>query len=510
MEHVQLVKRHGSAIHSHTAITFTGLAVILLALYSVISIASRKFTLLRKFKRFLTAPLTQIAIWVILLLYAILHHFNSDFLQLARRYGQVAMACSTLTVLLSFKPAIFPYTYEVTLISIHKWIGRSGILLAMIHGVIYFISYLREGSHTDKSPHTTHEHHNGTTESVEKLSVRHGGAHHHHLFSLFNVFGMISLVSFAIIFISSLGPVRRRAYSVFYALHRPLAILIYVLMIWHARPSAWVTVTAGLLIMAFQVIYRFTMSHNVTVDRVTSYGHNLQLVEFSPLIQEQNMKSIGSHVRISDPLSSPTVFFKSSHPYTLVGPNRLVVRETKFKLSEGSAYSLFGPFNSSSFDPGSYTHFIVIAGGSGVSMLPRFTSTSNNLMIWVTKNGEETSILSDIGVTQCEVFVTGSNDAENNEFELQEFEIDSQSDDDQHDDQDQSLLGERRKRQGGINRHKGRPNLTTTTSHFLRAANEDTASKTCVIACGPESLVDAAEAWAKHHKLDVWGEAYSL
>lgn len=511
MENVHLVKRHGSAIHSHTAVTFAGLAVLLLALYSVLSIASRRVTLLRRVTRFLAAPVTQVVIWVILLLYAILHHFNADFLQLARRYGQVAMACSTLSVFLSFKPAILPYTYEVVLVSTHKWIGRSGIFLAVVHGVLYFFSYMKAASHDDKPSSTTPQHHNGTAEAVVRLTARHDGGLHHHLFSLFNVFGMISLLAFVTIFFSSLGPVRRRAYSVFYALHRPLAILIYVLMIWHARPSAWLMITAGLLIMTVQVIYRFTMSHNVTIERVSRYGRNLLLVQFSPPIQAHKMKTLGSHVRISEPLSSPTVFFKSSHPYTLIGSDRLVVRETKFKLADGDAYSLFGPFDSSSFDPDLYTHFIVIAGGSGVSMLPRFASTAKNLMVWVTKNGEETSILPDIGISDCEVFITGGNDAENNEFELQEFEIDSQSDEDHsNEDQNQSLLGERRKRRGGINRHKGRPDFTSVTAPFLRSAGEDTTAKTCVITCGPETLVVSVEAWAKHHKLDVWGEVYAL
>jgi len=494
MESPELAKRHGSPIHVEVANTFAVVALCLFALYSVAATVSLRYRLKTdRVFNIVKSPIFLTLLWTALCVAAIFWHFQASMLQIARRYGQLSIASATISVVLSLKPAPLPQTFHVPLVSIHKWVGRSSILFASIHGFTYAISFIKQAS-----------------SSTEK---RHEG-HHHNPFSTFNIFGMISLAAFIIILVSSLKFVRRRAYGLFYALHRPLVILIYILMIWHARPSSPLLIGVGLAVMAAQIIIRALLTCRLTVTNVEQFGTNLKLVSFkcdSGFFDLGTANHPGSYIRVAAPIFSPLEFFRPSHPYTLAGNGTLVVRESRFILSTKRDYCAFGPFYTP-LDLTPSTKVLIIAGGSGISMAPTIVNKAQSecRLVWVTRSASEVQILPRLGIKDCDVFITGDTfKDEEAAFELddiqEEEEIENENENENENEEEQSSFLSNSVRYGaaGIHRHRGRPNLD-------EAAKSLQDPNVLIIACGPESLVNDVRLFATHHNYTFWSEVYAL
>lgn len=508
MDATTIVKRHeeGSKVHVETANLFLLISIVLVALYSFLeavnslnhAVGLKRVT--QRISGIVNSPAFLVLVWILLCAWGLFFHFKTDVIQIARRYGQLALATSTLTVFLAMKPALFPYTHQTRMVNIHKWIGRTSISAALVHGVLYFAAYI-------KAAHKRENH--------EK---RHAG-HKHKLFSLFNVFGMVSLSAFILVLISSLGPVRKRAYYIFFALHRPLVILIYILMIWHARPSSTTLVSVALILMTAQVVIRLFSFRRVRISKVESFGSTLKLVEFDPAVPASNHSSCASHIRLAPLLTSPSTFFKPSHPYTLIGHSQLIVRESRSKFIEGQSLNLYGPF-SSSFDPEGYSHLLVFAGGSGISLLPSLNGIiDHQRFVWITRQTQETAVASNFDLKGLSIYITGPKrersskefDQAADDFELEEFEINSDDDGSTQETQAhaEATQGLGNDREAGQMVFKGRPNFDEIVDAFYNKIANET-SKICIISCGPQELVSAVSDWASSRNLDHWSEVFSL
>lgn len=508
MNATTFAKRHeeASKVHVETANFFLLISVALLGLYSLLG-AVNSLNSTARLKRATQrisdvahSPVFLVLLWVSLCVWGLFYHFKSDVVQIARRYGQLALATSTLSVFLAIKPALLPYTYQTRLVSIHKWIGRTSIFAAFVHGVVYIAFYIkatRESKHHEK---------------------RHAG-HKHKLFGTFNVFGMVSFAAFAVLLISSLGPFRTKAYYIFFALHRPLVIMIYILMIWHARPSSVTLIGIALFLMTVQVLIRLFSFRKIRIRKVETFGSALKLVLFEPAVSVSSYSRCASHIRLAPLLTRPSTFFRPSHPYTLIGQSQLIIRESRFKVFEGQELNIYGPF-SSSFNPEGYTHLLVFAGGSGISLLPSLNGIADHQnFVWITRQVKEAAVLSSLELEDVTIYVTASkrdrqlrdSNLAADQFELQEFAMNSDDEASNLETQAHAELPQSLKsgREDDQKIFRGRPNFDEIFENFYTKSANKT-SKICVISCGPQELVSAVTSWASSRNLDNWAESFSL
>lgn len=470
-----LVKRHGSPVHREAADKFALAALGVLLAYALVALVAARVRAAKPLRDFLGSPIAQTLAWVGLLFFGLFVDLQNGLVQNARRCGELSIASAALAAFLALKPQLLPQTHQVALVGAHKWVARTSVALAYFHGIVYLC--------------TLPLHKPEVKEGEIHLETRHVQA----VLTKLNLLGVAALALLTVVFVVSLGPLRRRAYFLFYALHWPLATAFFVLMIWHARPSSQILVFCGLAFIGYNFLFRVLFSRSVQFTRVQAFGA-LKLVTFDPPVSARFMKSDGAHVRVSPPLLRPLTWFRSSHPYTLVNDHQLLARERRFKLRE-DRYSLAGPF-SSSFDLQT-ANVLLVVGGAGVSMLPSLAAYPGK-RIWVTRDAAEVRALPAIGVDECDVYVTGGAVAED-EFELQTFHIDDE----------QSAAGDEADVDAllaptvgdGIRRFRGRPDLEKAAAGM---------SDFTVVCCGPGSLITAAHLFAYKHRLPFWSEEFGF
>ena len=519
-----LFKRHGSVVHREIADQFALIVLCLLLFYSILSLVALRSNKLRTFRSFVQKPVVLNLIWLVLVAYGVLGHFQSGTMQVAKRFGELALACATISTFLALKPALLPRTHQVSFVSLHKWTARTAVAFAYIHSIIYLIHLAQPPTHEesheesheashDESHEESHEASHEETQAdshAAMLYKRHGVQK---LSSKFNILGIISFVFLSVLLLTSLRPVRRKLYAFFYLVHWPLALSFFIMMIWHSRPSSYILTLCGIGFMVYNFLFRVAFNKPITVTKVQSFGPSLKLVTFSPPINVNSMaKNLpGRHVRISTPLLNPLTWFKPSHPYTLVGDSQLVTRQTRFVMKSGSPYSLLGPFKSS------YVHdpnkqMLIIAGGAGISMLPSFHSSEYNAkLVWITRYEQEIKILPLIGLDHVDVCITSDAHVSSSrklqaedEYELQEFEIDVDEDENSipfnEDEADfDNLLTHNIG--PGISKFFGRPDLDKVVEDMENVS---------VVCCGPVTLIEETQRWARNRGLPFWSEEYGF
>lgn len=512
---MDLIPRHAghehSQDHAHTAYIFWGVLAVLFVGYSAMALIWGMVYPSRKFQYPGVHLLVGIAAWAILLLFMTFRHHQWLLAWFARRFGRLGFAISIFAQYLALKPALLPRTYFVPLNFMHKWAGRTAVGLVVLHATLYTISYIKKGKF------------------MKLLTV---GA---------NIWGIIAASAFLIMLITSLRPIRRRLYGLFFIVHVPLALVVTIAMIWHSRPSAAIMVEVSFFFFFLQLAWRVVTSRTtaVTVHHITP-TLDLVLVDRKALPTEFQE---GSHVRFSPRLYRPGAWLGATHPYTVASLDsdsdiKLVVRRTRWRFENDCLYSCFGPFGCA-YDVFNHRKVVAFGGGAGISFVAPIWRTAKNSTatqvkaIWITRSAEELPLLDRLQLLECDVYITSQNSGYDDtlnapskeeeamgptDFELQpmghendEFDVDDAEDDG---DQDQLLPSREQDIHGDYKKFHGRPDFTESTEEFLKPQSADGApidpSEVSIIACGPGQLVQDLRIWAARKGYHFFAEEYAL
>lgn len=478
-----LERRHGTMVHANKAYLFWTLVFGALFLYSLVLLIRGALNPRRKFQ-YRVPPWTLILFWSLACVFGLFIHPSHEFVGYIRRMGRLSIACAVLGIFLSFKPAVLPRTYSVPLTQIHKWVGRTAVLFAFLHGLLYSCVYLKRGVFG-------------------------------RLFRPANLAGIFACFTFCVIALTSLKPIRRRTYSVFYAIHVVSVWMALLAIFYHADPNAYAMVYLAMVLLIIQITVRVLLTRTVPV-KVKHISSNLDLVTVDRSALPETFE-IGSHLRLSLPLHLPKSWLVPSHPYTIASlPEddaiHLVVRRTRFEL-QNQEYAIQGPHHAP-FDVSEFKRIIVVAGGSGFALIPPVSRRAKQLgidvkSVWIVKTDAETSVLNHIPVDDCEIFITTESNYNTEETAAgtygDEFELDDLRASDREGLLDSSNPS---KPKEGIKKYfQGRPNLDEFIGDFFDPSQ---AAETCVAACGPESLTKDARRWAKAHNCGFFAETFAM
>lgn len=482
---VNLYPRHGTMIHAHKAYVFWVLVFGLLVIYSLGLLVYGALRPKRRFRYNVPVWLLVVA-WTACCAIGLFIHPGHDFVAYVRRFGRLSIAAAVFGIFLSFKPAVLPRTYSIPLTQIHKWVGRTAVLFAFLHGVFYTAIYISRGVFG-------------------------------RLFRPMNLAGIFACFGFCVIGLTSIKPVRRRAYKLFYTIHVIFVWLSFFAIFYHASPNAYLMVIFAIGLLVGQIWSRLasTKTVQVKVQHITS-TFNLVTVDRSAL---PATFEIGSHLRLSMPLHLPKTWLEPSHPYTIASlPEddeiHLVVRRTRFEL-QSREYAIAGPFHAP-LDISEFARVIVIAGGSGFALLPPITRRASQLgieakAVWVVKTDAETSVLDHLPVDKCSVYITGESQYDNDTSQPQPIPDEELELEDLAGDGDREGLLDRAKPsrpRDGITKHfQGRPSIDDLVEGFY---DPSSATVTGVIACGPETLTRDVQVWANSRGCTFFAETFAI
>lgn len=412
---------------------------------------------------------------------------------------------------LGMRPSPLPNTAYLQTIILHKWVSRLVVVTGLVHGGAFLVYFIRE----------------------HKFS---------HTFKFDNFLGVIILIMMLTMGITSLKPIRRRFYGFFYYIHYPFAWLTVILGCIHARPGVSLLTFWCVLVLVSQIVYRIMNSKRVQIEE-HSITPTLKLITL-PRSVVPDYFLIGSHVRLSKPLTSPLTWVTPSHPYTIAShPSddsvKLLVREFKYQLVSNENCSLTGPFptvSSSLFN--SAKKVLIFAGGSGLSFGAavyrglQINATAEVKLIWMIRSKAEIAALELLEIDAADVFVTGriralaAPSGGDSDFELEDL-LDEEEDEvndasESHFVGNSSAEGESpnspslsepefdQKDSSRIRIHKGRPDLRNEAMEYFSEADlKDSGS--WVIACGPEGLVKEIRRWSrKQPNIQFHGEKYVM
>lgn len=379
--------------------------LVLLCLTNIIlprlKLTKRKFTFSRKLPS--TAfyfPLKWIVcLWVASLLYFIFSDTREDYIYLAKRLGRIPVALLPAVYFLTLRPSPLPRTFYLQLLPLHKWLSRLAVLTMLTHGVVYFYVYLK----------------------LVKA---------HKLLKSGNLAGILACLLFTLIGVSSLKPIRRRFYNLFYGIHYITAWVTLPLLWFHSKETHSYVLASGFLLFG-QACYRICISKHVRLP----VQYISPSMFFISIPRDQLPRSLqkycapGSHLRVSNPLYHASTWVQSSHPYTIASlpqdPNlTLVIRKTNFPIKLRRLYALTGPYSSipcSFFDDvnrGLVNRALFIAGGTGIAFVAPIMRYLSSMsvpvkLLWAIRDVKDVQVLETLGLSeaaltlnQIEVYVT--------------------------------------------------------------------------------------------------------
>lgn len=422
-----------------------------------------------------------------------------------------------MVLVLALRPSLLPSTAYLHSVHLHKWISRLTVLVGIVHGGMYIVFYIKE--------HTVHK-----------------------MFKPLNFLGVVAMLLMAAVAATSLKPVRRRAYCVFYGVHYVSAWLIVLLICVHARPGVSFLTFLCVALMVGQVVQRLVTAKRVQF-RETVVSPSLSVLSLPRSVLPPSF-SVGSHVRVApSALTSVWAWLLPTHPYTIASlPSDdrvcLLVRRSRAKSSmTDHEWTLTGPY--ATLEPeffGSARQVLIIAGGSGLSFaapvyrqLKRQAVSAaaavNVKLVWVVRDRTELDVLPQLGLDTVSVYITG------NKTHLvpgdEDFELEDLLDEDENAEEEECPLdegtgesssstliaqpdGEDVSAEGYAKRvqvHRGRPDLPGLATDFfgrdpLWSVGDGGAA--WVVACGPGGLVAEARRYCSGSGLQFHGESYAL
>ncbi|VVT54135.1 uncharacterized protein SAPINGB_P003924 [Magnusiomyces paraingens] len=447
--------------------------------------------------------------------------------KLAKRAGRITYSMVPVILLLALRVpgnSVIITSYLDTL-RLHKWIARVVLVSAAVHVVIYLAVYISTGR----------------TDKIKKKD---------------NLLGLVAAILMAVVGITSLKPVRRRVYRVFYFIHYPAAWAIVILIIFHARPGVLVLAIMSLSVLFVEALIRIWATKVVKAVSVTRLSPTLSVIVLPRRVLPNDFAP-ASHLRLG------------LHPYTIASlPSdpevRLLVRDLSHPiLPDGPAatetwLAVNGPYMPS----GRASQLVrearkalIFAGGSGLSFAAGVARAlemrgAQVRVIWMVRRRDEITALGLLEVTCAEVYVTSngggnkrtgggeeeeeerSEDPFDDEFELEELL------DDDEDDEDvnmtvvgSTLTNGSGEEEGtlvsgggpkGVRIHKGRPDFRLVAKEFFHLEGEEEEEESAggvggvggcwVCACGPAGLVSQAKRWAGtyYDGVEFVGEEYVL
>lgn len=265
----------------------------------------------------------QCLLWSIVAGVSSFYGVHGDLLQITKRMGRIALALMPPLLFLTLRPSPLPETLYLTLIPIHKWISRVVVVESLLHTVFY--SWYMARNHVFLT-------------KIKKLA---------------NVYGVIALVLFVVIAITSLQRIRRSNFQIFYSVHYISTWLSVVLIHMHARPGVPFYTFLNVLILSSQIAYRLYRTRVTTISAI-KISKSLTLVEFPlhDLAAEPILPS--GHIRLSicenNWLKRLFHFLVPlQHPYTIASlPTdetvKLIVRNGRFPLISNKRYLVTGAF----------------------------------------------------------------------------------------------------------------------------------------------------------------------
>lgn len=421
--------------------------------------------------------------------------FRHDYSTWVKRFGRLAYALLPFDIFLALRPGPLGYLDHIDL---HKWISRVIVAASVVHGLGFFYKWLLEAS-------------------ILKKAVQ------------WENFLGIAVFALALgLVVVSLKPLRRRQYPLFYIFHNVTVWLMVFLIVLHARPGVNYITFLCTLLLIYQTYYRFWKAHRVSniVVVETEGNSNLQVVRI-PKPEYLPDGTTGSHIRLTYSSTNWRSWVFPTHPYTVASMpadptlDLVIKKHANFSLGDLD-YALTGPFQSlpnAFFDTAE--HVVVFCGGSGISLgIPVVRDLEGRRvsvkLVWCIRDKSDLFVLRELKFRhQTEVYITGNANGstlfdeeahgllfDNENFELQSL---SSNEDASSAPPPETPLTEKESFQN-IALHQGRPDLETIFEDIKATPSPNK----YIVACGPESLVRAAEAWGTKHKVQLLSEVYAM
>lgn len=364
--------------------------------------------------------------WSLVILTFSLFKDYLDLIQITKRLGRISAALLPTILFLTLRPSPLPKILYLTVLPLHKWMSRALILAALLHSVLYVAFFIYKGTFNDK------------------------------MWKLANIYGLIALMVFGIIIVSSLKMVRRSNYRVFYYLHYSMTWLSIILIHFHARPRVTMYTILSLFILCYQIIYRL---YHTTIIKpsFTRVSPTLTLMEFpmNELYRQPDYPS--SHIRVQIKSKNKwkmvlNQLLPLTHPFTLLnlpneGKAQILIRNGNFSLISNAEYYITGPYEPtinfltksepnynfiSPFQvlspqlrasPQHYTvsarRVLIFVGGSAISFgLPLLSILNFNgvmvRLIWVVRDYQDLKLLNYLKKNHyqgMEIYITGKVDS---------------------------------------------------------------------------------------------------
>lgn len=332
-------KLRGERVMEYTKICFlftSAVILVLLPLWNTLSSSGGFFRVTHFFKRKVfkdrlrlhswriwhNTALQQLVFWSAVVGGCTFAGAGRDLIQITKRMGRLSVALMPPLLFLSLRPSPLPETLYLGLLPIHKWMSRVVVIESLLHTIFYLWFMCSRG----------------------KLM---------RVFKPANFYGVIAMLLFGLIAVTSLSEVRRRNFQLFYYVHYVSTWGTVVLLHFHARPSIPFYTTLNVAILLWQIIYRISRTHVTTVTAVP-ISPSLTLIEFPKDDLKSKPVLPSGHVRISRQHRDwlKWIFHQLvplQHPYTIASlPTdetvKLIVRNGHFPLVSNSRYRVTGAF----------------------------------------------------------------------------------------------------------------------------------------------------------------------
>lgn len=267
----------------------------------------------------------MIIFWSVVLSILSLLETNWDLRYIASRLGRVPVYCLPTVLFLTLRPSPLNDVLYLSLLPIHKWLSRLVILQSLLHTLAYIYIFTQ----------------NGTMYKIARFD---------------NQNGVIAMVAFTIIFLTSLPSIRRGFYNVFFINHYICTWIVTITLYFHVRPGIPYLTMLNCGILLYQIYYKFKISKVAYIS--TMKVSSQMLVADMPndaIAAKFNLP--GCHIRLIDYNDNYSKFWNIlkmillpvQHPYTLASlpvdkSQKLIVRIGTYKLQDHPKYLITGAY----------------------------------------------------------------------------------------------------------------------------------------------------------------------